>query len=64
MRSKIQETRDQMVAELALLPFKKGGLLACMLLVMGCSVMKHVAGTDQCMAPTAREAKITKKVWM
>ena len=30
----------------------------------GCGVMKHVAGTDQCMAPTAREAKITKKVWM
>lgn len=34
------------------------------LLLSGCAVMKHVAGTDQCMAPTPSEAKITKSVWM
>lgn len=39
-------------------------MMMAVVMVSGCSVMKHVAGTDQCMAPTAREAKITKKVWM
>jgi uncharacterized protein YceK len=30
----------------------------------GCSSLKHMVGADQCTAPTPREAKITKKVWM
>lgn len=39
-------------------------MILSVMALSGCSVMKHVAGTDQCMAPTAREAKITKRVWM
>ena len=38
-------------------------LLAVMAILGGCSTLKHIAGTDQCMAPTAREANITKRVW-
>lgn len=30
----------------------------------GCAITKHIAGTDQCMAPSDSEAKITKRVWM
>jgi uncharacterized lipoprotein YajG len=33
-------------------------MLLVVMLVAGC------AGTSQCMAPTEREAKITKRVWM
>ena len=38
-------------------------MMVAMAWLGGCSVMKHVAGTEQCMAPTAREANITKRVW-
>ncbi len=30
----------------------------------GCGAGRYLPHTDQCMAPTPKEAKITKKVWM
>jgi len=39
-------------------------ILAAMVMALsGCAVARHIGGTDQCFAPTEREAKITKRVW-
>ncbi len=39
-------------------------LLCAVLLLGGCATARKLTNTDQCTAPTPREAKITKKAWM
>ena len=39
-------------------------LLCAVILLSGCGTVRQFTNADQCTAPTAREAKITKKAWM
>jgi len=39
-------------------------LTMAMVALCGCGTGRSMSRTDQCMAPTPKEAQITKKVWM
>lgn len=40
-------------------------VLACAVVALGaCSARQFFPQADQCLSPTPREAKITKKAWM
>lgn len=39
-------------------------LTMTMVVLCGCGASRYLPHTDQCMAPTPKEARITKKAWM
>lgn len=39
-------------------------LLFAAVALCGCGAGRYLPRTDQCMAPTPKEARMTKKVWM